>query len=239
MSQRPSYKNRHFIHEILVYGYDETEKSLDVIGYNFDGIYTTFKYSYDEFNLAFEKGLEIKPDYLKEDIQLIKVRAFYMKYSFDLNRFNTELQNYINSTPDTKKLFYSLADNSTPNYGINVYKEMANYLEYNNKNNIRLRLVNIHFFYEHKSSMLKKFEYIFNNYNTLTKFTDNLNLYFEVEKESNLLRLYCLKQMVNGNSIDKNQLQEYSNSIVKINNKEEKIISEIIPLLNENVNTVS
>lgn len=198
LPQRPAYKKEHFIHEILVYGYNKAEELLSVIGYDINGDYKCFTYTYADFYAAFEEGLKRVPDYLVESLQLIKIRHFFKDYKFDLKRFNEEFKNYIYSVPDEKKLYFSLSDESKPIYGILAFDEMCNCLKEKNNKKIDLHFTNIHMYYEHKCVIYKRINKIIELYenpdNTVLK---QLIIDYKILVDSaHELRIRWLKQAI-------------------------------------------
>lgn len=193
--QRPSYMKEHFNHEILVYGYDDETKEFDVAGYDISGKFSAFRYSYDDTVKAYSSALNSIADYSQDTIQLLKPRYFYKKYRFKLRRFVNELDNYVHSAEDDRKLFFTLADNLETFYGIEAFKEMCRVMKGKSQPNINI--ADLHIYYEHKRNLYRKLKFIDTKYYLDEEYCLLLEKYKELVSRANKLRLgYMVK--VNG-----------------------------------------
>lgn len=237
LSPRPSYMERHYVHEILVYGYDDGTEELDVLGYDVTGKFTSFKYNYNEVVRAYIGAIENAPNYPDDAIQLIKPRYIYKRYNFKLNRFVAELRNYINSFEDDKKLFYTLAGEYDTYYGIDTFKNMCRVMK--EQNGTRIDMADIHVYYEHKKNLLSKFNFIDRKYYMDEIYKDLLAEYKSVVLKANKLRI---SYMVKRNEADiefgyNTYLNDLAGKYEAVIAEEESITRKILGYLEEYVCT--
>jgi len=146
------YQRLNFVHDILIFGYDDELMEFQVAGYDAKMNYTVSKVPYKNMELS-------KPQY-------IEILSVNHKYPFELNLKSiiVQLKQYINEI-DNPILGDMHWNDRT--YGIEACVEVLNTykqeLSVNNQCDIRP----IYLLVEHKECMYKRIEYINNIYNLI------------------------------------------------------------------------
>ena len=122
------YHNYHFVHPVLVYGYDDVERVLYILNFTWSKGSYLQKVSYEYIKKAFllmNEQIENNFYMMGGDTVLIsyKVNQNIGKQQFNIKRYLKELSNYIFSRSD------SIAENYpdhyvTCEYGLNGYKKL-------------------------------------------------------------------------------------------------------------------
>jgi hypothetical protein len=195
ISESPSYNQNHFIHEILVNGYDHTTKELNVLGYNKAGLFTSFTYTYDEFNEAFNSAISMAPENLAEALHKIRVSHIHMEYPFNLERFLIELHNFIFSKPDDKKAYFSLANKIETAFGLDAFRKMLSTINetIDDKNEGNVNFISFHFLSEHRKGLYQRFMYIVDLFDVQDLLSD-LKEYSLIVDKYEIIRLMYLRQ---------------------------------------------
>lgn len=123
-----SYMNWHYVHAVMVYGYDDVNETISVINFSFEKGVVLQEISYDDFVQAFISGEEYYKNgggntALEETITSFKIKTNHNS-AFELDRFMLELRDYLRSTVNKAKLrrVYLSANNMA--YGISIYDKM-------------------------------------------------------------------------------------------------------------------
>lgn len=202
--KRQSYKKRHFLHNILIIGYDET--TFTVAGFSDKMMIETTTVYFEEFLDAFNNSFE------KTRIDRSFIR-FIKKSNYDLQKFDKklmvrELEDFINSS-DTSQWLPS-ADHPTENakFGFSAYEALEINI-INKMDDIRP----FHILWEHKKIMNARVRFL--QANGYVKKDDELQEKFiALERESLVLRNLYLKMQISG-KWDNKKLIIYLNKIVE------------------------
>ncbi|MCL6591632.1 MAG: hypothetical protein K6U80_16980 [Firmicutes bacterium] len=234
--------NCHYVHQSLVYGYNDSEKHFKVIGFNEKITFTSLTIDYDAFNEAYEKGKiyfkETAPWAANSAIELLKPRDFLVDYPFSIKRFYNKLQNYIYSNGDSSVVYCSkfdkrLISENQIKYGMNVYQDVIRCLENLLKNNVLIDYTDIHLLFEHKAALNKRFQYILLTHNFSQNSIKVFSKYSRIVDEFKLFRFQFLKfnsLFSAANQINENsariieQLMDFINSV---SNEEYSILRDI------------
>lgn len=196
VSDSNAYKKKHYIHETLIYGYDNKSKVFKVVGYDKQENFTKFTYKIEEFAKAFKGAINNPPYYLVDALHSIKIRHFFCNYIFSMDNFVTELERYIYSIPDYKKKYFSLASEDLTSYGISVYDEMINKIEekINGNHDIDITYLCFHFIYEHKLMIIERLKFIKSKYIKGSYYDELIDRYEKIVAKSNSIRINFLKK---------------------------------------------
>lgn len=235
------FQKRHAVHETFVYGYNDIEEIINVIGYNKDGMFTKLCYSYDDFLIAFAKAIENPPNYLVDALHKVRIRNFFCDYDFSLLNFCLELKNYLYSLPDTRKKYFSLASADKVLYGLSVYKEVQNQLNnaLTGNNSITLSYLVFHFMFEHKKIILNRLKFVsdnfdfddtsilLKNYQEICNIASSIRIYFlkAALSESEFQNRYCIKNI--------KVLKKIKSGIDEILNLESDILMKYLAIIDE------
>lgn len=243
LSNSNVYNKEHFIHETLIYGYDQEQKVINVVGYDQNDTFSKFTYKMEEFVEAFNAAINNAPYYLVDALHLLKIRHFFCDYVFSYDNFVNELEKYVYSIPDYKKKYFSLASEDVTTYGNSVYDEMIECLDkkINNITNNNVLYLCFHFMYEHKAMLLERLKYIQQKYVFDEKYDTRVEKYEKIVANSNLLRLNFLKKAwresnfenrMEVNDID--YLKKIKNEVFNIQEEEKDLLIEICNVLKNN-----
>lgn len=209
LSEKKFYNKQHFVHESLIYGYDNVGKKFMGIGFNRSHTFSKITFDYDMFNHAYESGRTCYMDtapYAKDHaLQLLSIKPARTQYPFNLDTFLSELKSLINSTGEIKKVNYIVppggqwqSDNTLllKNricYGIETYDVVISGLDcvLGGKQVMDYRA--FHLLSEHSRGISKRIEYIRSNYNMDGRIAENCKGYDQERKRLDSLRLDALK----------------------------------------------
>ena len=164
----PNYNKEHFIHDVLVYGYDLKEEML----YFSDFIGVTHKYSFEkisfiDYTKAFNTyGLATNQDYLNKLIYLYKLNSahdytFNYDYEFNIKNISNSIKAYLNSSVPEYWDIYNNENRDNIVFGIEIYDTLKNYIAWksvSNESDIDIRP--FYLVYDHKKIMLLRLEYL-------------------------------------------------------------------------------
>ena len=138
--ERDVYQKEHFIHDCLVYGFDDTKKEFHIIGYNDKHMYRESRASY----------IQIKDSEPRYWICSIRKSEQY-KFFLDINKIHIDLKRYLNLMPE---IILGDFDYKSAVFGQKTNLSLIRHIEKMcvNRNVIDIRY--IYLFYEHKKCML-------------------------------------------------------------------------------------
>ncbi|MDR2043237.1 MAG: hypothetical protein LBQ15_02510 [Clostridium sp.] len=157
---RQAYKNHHFEHDALIYGYDFEKNVIHILGYDDKGKYQKGSLDLAEFLDAFQT----------EDTLLKQVWLKKEGYTFDRKRLLRMLAEYAYSVDIRKDLgFYVDIDEKSffrnkyerhPNilFGMDIYHGFTQLLDYAQKTDSVLDARAFCTLYEHKKCMIRRLE---------------------------------------------------------------------------------
>ena len=203
----PDYQKKHRIHDIFVYGYNNTENILFVADNFKNGIYSYEGITYNELkegfnNITLTKGygnFENEIDWIA-GIELISFREKY-GYDFDINLIISDLTDYISSKNSHKK-YWPRSDSywkQNCTYGIKIYDLLIDYIKELIDDNKEYDLRPFHVLYEHKSVMLSRIKYMGNN-NFLNNYLVLYNKYVEIKNNCLVIRNFMIKSTISNNN---------------------------------------
>ena len=195
------YKKAHFVHPLLVYGYDSIKDEFNVL--IFDETKGVFKerLSSDILIIALKSAKEYYqngfPDIDNGLVGFYKFKNF-AKYEFDIVFYIHELLNYINATGNLQELYFIFHHNveiKQNSFGIGVYDKILDSLSKKNPKvypDIDYRV--IHMIWEHKKWMVKSIRYISQYYRIGQYLVDIVKHFEEIERKMTVIKNVYLKQ---------------------------------------------
>ena len=176
LPDRQHFQQRHFLHELLISGYDLEEETVHVSGFDARGVYahswvahatveqsiSTPKQTFFE---EYEKQGTSVPDWLR-DSMLERPRLFLYRYipqgeyEFDVEAVAEQLQDYLHSA-DTAQRFRMLA-NPRPDglWGMATYEYLSDLLSRLPSGEQNGSAIPLRTFWEHKKCMLDRLRYM-------------------------------------------------------------------------------
>lgn len=170
--QSVRYHKYHFVHPLMVYGYDNTNRKIHCVFFNLDKGQMLIEICYQDFINAMTSleqtyhcgGTE---EAVKKTILACSLPE-QIKGSFHIEVFAQQLSNYICCTMDNYMKWYTtsrsgVCDSEEVFYGIQVYLRLIHFLQsYESCRGIHYKTV--HDFISHKKYLLDRFKYIQENY---------------------------------------------------------------------------
>jgi len=168
IANKESYQRRHFRHVIFIYGYNDLDHSFETLGYNKNGIYGKSQISYKDFRRAYDANEKI------EHIASIKIKS-NNHFEIDFKLIKELCEDYLYSRNTSRRYRIYEKPTSDVTYGLNVYKDVENYLSALEKGDrgIDFRLLRV--LWEHKRCMCQRLKYMIDH--RLIKDKDMLNIY--------------------------------------------------------------
>ena len=142
----------HFIHDLLLYGYDDEEQAFFAYAYNGSKL-SHFKIPYREYIEAYNSNYmqtrhHITVLYRKKNdeyhINIKKIGMYMMDYLNGINAFNRESLHKVN-------LYKS-------KFGLGIYDELKYILEYDLDHHLNINIPDIYCLYDHKRFMCERVE---------------------------------------------------------------------------------
>lgn len=202
------FSKDHFMHLIMLHGYDRSEKSFYASGIFDNNIYGEQKISFNEFNQSFISESGYNKGIRDYSVMLFKHREAenlpyplnnynYFDYSFDVKNVKLFLNEYLYSMNSEEKLrmYYNLNENI--GFGMEVYDNIISNIKLKIKQDIKSEIDyrGYHGLMEHKEIMVKRIDYMVRN-NYLYKSEDLLILFKNIENRTHVLRNIILKYNV-------------------------------------------
>lgn len=226
--QRRAYRKFHNSHDLLIFGYNLSNNSFNVIGFDENSLYTETSVSFKEFvkSVKLSKNKYSRYIKIKDDVH----------YTVDKDKIIDNLEDYLFSKNCANKLSKYDFDERTEHmidlnqslltqnweFGINVHTQLILFCnELLNDQFIDIRP--FHCLWEHKKCMLDRMRYFYQN----GMITDSalINSYQDVVLESNKIRLVIIKYMFRK---DKETINRVISGIKDLYYKEFNILSKLV-----------
>lgn len=205
--------NNHFIHDMLIYGYDDDLQVLYAYAYH-GGKLTEFDISYHDYETAYNS------DYQKNHLHhTILYRKKDEIFRPNISRIGNHLLDYISSVntynrevPLTKNLYKS-------KYGLDVYDELKYNLQYMRDWNLNIDIPDMFCVYDHKRFMIERVNYL--DKHTNLKCSDELrNKFAKIEISSKIMLMLVVKLNQKGlsSNTDYNNLMKQFDLLKELEN---------------------
>lgn len=213
---KAAYKVYHFIHECLIYGYDNVNRRYNILGFDrkmtFRGSYLT----YEDFDTAFTGTPEDKP--------LIFTRAdLQHNPGFDVGLVKSLLQDYRTSANTSRSLKIIGRERKNFVWGIQVFECAKAYLEQVLNEGLAPDYRYFCIFQEHKKCMLERIGYMLKH--GYIQNSSHYELYQDINIKFLILRNMLLKYTLTGK---KNIIVRMLDSIDKTVSLEKEILENLI-----------
>jgi hypothetical protein len=217
-----SYHRQHFIHEMLLYGYNDEEELFYTSGFDSRGIYTKQTVSYKQFEEAFQKA-DISVDY--QNVVYLWQANDDCRYQFDVDFVKEQLSDYMLSknTSMRHRMFYPAKQSV---FGLDVYDYLVHHIRQGVHKDEFINVVFFHLLWEHKVNMTERIKYM----ERLDYLPDTgLSLEFkEIEQAFYDIRNQSLESSLSGH---KSILYQSIKVIEEMKMKEYMILKQVIQAL--------
>ena len=207
--RKKPYKEFDFIHDYVLFGYNDSEAQLKSAGY-----IDTQKY--EKFDIGYANYLEsiYKMGSSRVDLCFYRINTDF-EVKFDIELVAQHMKDYINSRCSTR-------DNNDYLYGISAWDMLAKYIQKNEKPFLDLRYTRV--FMEHKSLMFSRLNVLLDKGYLHNK--DMLEQYcVEIVEQARLIHHMCLKYNLSHNT----DIVDRTYDIIKaINQKEYNLLRDVI-----------
>lgn len=212
--ERKAYQKEHYIHDCLVYGFDDTKNEFYIIGYNDKNMYRESRVLYAQIK---ESGLWYWVCALRKNGQY--------DFLLDVNKICMDLKRYLNLMPE---IIHGDFDYKSAVFGQKTNIRLIRYIENRCINGNMIDIPYIYLFYEHKKCMLIRLVQLqklkeFNNSNIIE--------YQKIVSKAEMLVLMALKYNIQ--CVSKIHIK-MSNYIKDIAENEKKIILDVLKNFNIN-----
>lgn len=205
-----SYKKEHFIHPLLIYGYNFNKKVFYVADNCYDGKYSFEMISFDELIQGYIEAVKYDEEYYLDSVNLYQYRKrerfynWYHNYAFDVNLVKLSIEDFLSGKGLVEHGMVPLEQwkRETLVYGVNCYKHIINYLK--NINDFSYDSRTFFVLHEHKKIMLERIEYMQHN-QYMRKDNSILENYKQIENTASIMNSLWLKYgITKANSIVEN-----------------------------------
>ncbi|HEX3046203.1 MAG TPA: amino acid adenylation domain-containing protein [Bacillota bacterium] len=237
------YHKTHYVHHVLVYGYDNVKQKVKGLGFNNGGVFAELIFSYQAFAEAYEKGKQFYQDSapwaFRTAVQLFYNNGFSSPHPFRIDKFLTELHNYLYSIGDEGLIYYWRLKQEEVAYGLGVYELVLRHLQNLLQGKMTTDYRAIHLLAEHKKGIAKRLHYIINRYHISDLLLEPYQKYLGVVDQFNDIRLkfFDLQYDLNAGRIKNSgkkltmALEQLMARIGSVREKERMILSEIYEIL--------
>lgn len=208
-----AYHKHHYIHDSLIYGYDEVTGSFLAVAMNHKSTLDTLHYSKETFLQAYESYILRVYDPMIRSIVFFKLKKYITPYVFSITRFLYNLEDYVYSSDQAQKEFMRSPDTEIKGFGIDSIRYFLFQLKRRNHFDFNVFRA-FYFLYEHKRGLLHRFEYI--NSNRLIPNLQEQIAAFQsiVDSYRNLYLLVMKYQALEQESVPKKALDSLRNRIL-------------------------
>ncbi len=217
---RTPYNKEHFLHDLMVHGYDNTRQIYYVSGYDIEGTYRESEVTFDAFEQAFKNNLVDKIEESWADRIFLFQYDDKAEYKFNYELVKLQIKDYLNSENSFEKYNRFIDFDYSRERGINVYDIISKYLSLVKKGDFKLygfyesldqRVFKI--CYEHKNIMLQRLNYINEN---IKPVNDILEEYKKVHALTEQCYFMCIKYNITKKIATLDNLTEKVNEIKKL-----------------------
>lgn len=239
LHKKASYMSKHFLHQLMVYGYSNQTETFMTVAFNEENDFTSDEYTYETLNQSYELGkkyYQSSPVWvLNETVEIIKLKQNINTYKFKLELFLEDLKLYLSGNGD-----YSMirpnnleANGRQASFNFKVYDELS--FNINNliqgKKTMDFRYM--HLLFEHKSIMYKRLEYIASHFKASDTLMMLIKEYSKVEENALFARNLYIKYdaLIELKSVNKSNINKLLLNIIDtislIKEKELNILTNI------------
>ena len=213
---RDEYRQHHFSHQNLIYGYDDSQKLVYLLGYANAGQMVKTKISYADLKYQFVKRNSVSNIYVIE----YKQEAYGFEYQGEYMR--KMIRQYLESDNSSLDLGH-LIEPRRRVYGIACYDELLT------EKGMQMLLSDwrvVHLLYEHKALMKERLEYIiFHEAENRDYFNRFPEAYSEVVRRAFNIRSLTVKYELSGEDIIAEKIKEH---LIHMCTLEKRVLSDFL-----------
>ena len=195
------YQRVHFLHELLLNGFDRSQSTFTASGYSQDGRPVSFAVGFAEFERALSTAFSSEggPDWLQDKVENPQVVLYHYRLStecaFDLAQAREELIDlYQSRNTSTRLRILAEPRNSGDRWGMDTYQFLVGLLDESEAAENDL-LISLRIFWEHKKCMAARLEYM-EGQCLLPKDVGFAGRYSDIASHANQIRLVVLRNQM-------------------------------------------
>lgn len=219
ISCKPAYKDWHFPHQSLIYGYNEERGMLQVMGFSRTGDYGKIEISFSEVEEAFYKS------------SVAGIGFFECGTHLDYSNTNPELnltiiKTYIEDFLNSTNSFLTYTPEGAA-YGFETYSVLCD--RFKEEESLRDDIRPIHIILEHKKCMVNRLQYLHEK-GQLAEANTLLEGYGGLVKEINQLKLMQIKYYF---TRDRKLIDRVTEGLLGIIKNEEELLETLLKKLDQ------
>ncbi|MEC0094200.1 hypothetical protein [Paenibacillus macquariensis] len=223
---RTSYQKFSNIHDLLIYGYNQKEKTYVTIGYDDSSNYRTQRVRFENFERSLFSNSDnyIIPFALKGDFT----------YGFNIENIIVLLNDYLCSKDTSENLRQLDERQYQPDhvFGIETYRCLENYFELLIKKKAPFDIRSLHFLCEHKESMITRINFLVNNGYLINGYDSDYIIkgLQNIKNQCNIAKNLQMKFFLTNNP---NEVVKIIKIINDVSEKERAILTKLLDCLNK------
>ena len=214
---RYTYRKKHYLHENLIFGFDNVKREYDILGYDRKKIFSVGKIGYNEFDQASSDN-DIKFLHLRENNDF--------EYKLDLKFIKQLLTDYLYCRNSSNIYATFRNTNISLVYGLDVYDQLIRYIKLLPTKTVIPDIRPFHLLWEHKKCMVLRIQYLMNEYKGIIyNLEESYDEFRLIQKICYSMRNIFLKYIMTNNN---NELSKIIPLLTSVKKEEQKIIPKLI-----------
>lgn len=228
-----TYQRAHFIHPLLIYGYNQDERLFYVADNCHDGKYSYETVSFEQLTQGYDEAVKYDEEFYLDGVNLVQRQKrerfynWYHTYEFDLNLVKSSIEDYLSSTGLVEHGMVPLEQwkRDTLVYGMTCYQYILNYLKNLDQYHYDIRTFFVLF--EHKKIMAERIKYMM-DYHYLKEDIDLIKRFETIRASSEMLHNSWLKYGITGKTTTLNKITE---QLKQLGELEEESMKKVLDCL--------
>ncbi|WP_128893903.1 hypothetical protein [Longirhabdus pacifica] len=168
--RRRTYHQSHFLHENLIFGYDDDAQTFDVLGYDEKMIFKPIQISYEALMQSYNSVEDIMHASMDQNTYSDSFDVFstitlfernpHASYAFNYKLVRESLTEYLNGSNSFERFASIKQPPSHCVYGMDCYSYIEKYFRSFLAGEVPYDIRFLHILYEHKLLMTKRIQYI-------------------------------------------------------------------------------
>ncbi|MCD1259473.1 hypothetical protein B5M42_011570 [Paenibacillus athensensis] len=220
-----TYQRWHYVHDIMIYGYDLETRELDAVGMTQANHFGTARITFEQFMEGYQAPTQHE---YQHDIFLLHEK-FNTTYEFDLVLVRELLEDYVYSR-NTSTRYRMVANPLDCLFGMEIYDRYMDDLRLAKETGELISYLPIHTMMEHKECMLRRMEYMRDHGHVdAERVVPVMEAYREVTLATQVLRSMILKR--HRTRKDNPTVDQLLDKVAVIRDKERQVLLDFLDIL--------